>query len=420
MRAPRDRRSASLSLALLLWLNASASMAQTALQDGIKLYNAKQYRQSLGRLSTALAESNSPTVLYYAALCYSQLGDKEHAKQYYELLRSNFPGSPESELAKEGLRLLEAPPPTVNVTAPPSASSAASDKVPPALPSAEASNTDVSKFVADYPMSDAEWKSLPGEAKIPFQRGTSSHLFVNGTVNGRPMRMMFDTGASTCVFYKKDIEAAGVKVDSKGPKLKIGGVGGSTTSQVMMADLEIGSIKRHIPIVVSDTPFGFSLVGQTFFKEFKYNIDNGSGFIQLIKKPRPTLGAAGRVFESTDVVKVPFENVGSNMQVNVKINGKSVPMIFDTGAYAVTMPLLLAPSLGLNLTNAERVMSYGVGGGVGGFKVYADRIELGPIVKTHVPIILNNSLTPSLLGQPFFADRKFTIDNENHTINFVH
>jgi clan AA aspartic protease (TIGR02281 family) len=126
-------------------------------------------------------------------------------------------------------------------------------------------------------------------------------------------------------------------------------------------------------------------------------------------------------YESTDVVKIPFQPQGNDLMVQVKINGHPTAMYFDTGAQTISLSYFTAAALGIRIpSDAQPVVSGGVGGRVGGVRVYVDRIELGPLIKTNVPVTLLMGVSPPLLGQPFFSDRKFTIDNDNHTINFAH
>jgi len=426
--------------AIVLALAVSPVYADGEFDKGVALYKKQDYRGALSMFSQALASGNSPTVLYYAALCYQQLGDMTHAKSCYKLVCDNFGATPEAKLAAQGLKLLEkAPqsglPPAATAGAAAAGNAAAgaakagtiaggTKNGTPApdtqsLPGATAGGDQVDKFLTEYKLSDEEWEHLPEQTKIPFQRATSNHPFVNAIVNGRPMRMMFDTGASICMFDRRTMDAAGIKIDKNAPHTRIGGVAGSTDAQVMMADIELGDFERRVPAVVSESPLGVSLLGQSFFKDFKYDIDVSTGFIQLTKKPRP--GMKFHVYESTDVVRIPFQPHGNDMMVQVKINGRPTAMYFDTGAQSISLSYFMAASLGIQVPNdAQQVVSGGIGGRIGGVKFYVDRIELGPIIKTHVPVTLLMGITPPLLGQPFFSDRKFTIDNENHTINFAH
>jgi clan AA aspartic protease (TIGR02281 family) len=410
--------------AVLLIMAANAALAEAGpLERGIQLYQKRDFRGALGQFSAALASDNSPTVLYYAALCYQQLGDLPHAKHYFELVCSNYAASKEAALAAQGLKQLESPaiviPPNATVSVATAGTKLSDENAK--MPSATASATDVSKYMSDYKLTDAEWKALPDQVKVPFFRGTSSHLFVNGAINGRSVRMMFDTGAEICVFGKSDIEGAGAKVDLTGPTILLRGVAGLEKSNLTLAQISVGDLKRTIPIVITDHSVGFAVLGQTFFKEFRYNIDNGSGFIEFTKKPRG--GVKARSFESTDLVKIPYSPAGNNMIVEAKINGQKFPMMFDTGAYAICLSILHARALRLQIPeDAQSIVSSGAGGAIPGVRFYLDRLELGPIIKTHVPVVVNMGFTPAtpLLGQPFFADRKFTIDTENHTINFSH
>lgn len=408
-------RIAGLFLAVLVGLSAGTTPAvadgDNGLNSGRTLYERRQYREALKALAPAVEANKEPTSLYYAGLCFQQLGDMTHAMEAYSLIEKYFPGSREAQMARPVLSRhgVRKPAPAVN------ASSAAT-----VLNLSGTADGGVS-FLRNYSMSDAEWKTLPDEVKVPFKRSASSHLFVSGTVNGRPIEMMFDTGAEQCHFHKALLENAGVKVEPIGPKIPIQGVGGISYSQAMMADIGVGDLHRKIPILVDDVSAGMPIIGETFFKEFRYDIDNGGGFIKFAKKPRA--GMTTHSFEPIDVIAVPYEPLGDNMIVQAKVNGVPYRMIFDTGSFAICFSALQAAELGIRIPSDARMMvTSGAGGRVMAYTFNLPRLELGPICKTNIPIVVNQADTPvlPLLGQPFYKDRRFTVDTEKHLIKFVH
>lgn len=430
--------SLAVSAALLVFLSlASVPGAQSidaTFQKAVDEYNKKNYKAAAPLFQqVATTHPDSATPLYYQGLCFQQLGQMGQAKYYYQKLTSDFPSSPEARLAGPVLSSLTGSAggtPARAGTSPASAVSglmvgiSRSTAVPVSklttslLPKNPSTAIALSKMLT---LTDEEWKALPDETKVPFTRGTSSHLFLDGYVNGRRMHMMFDTGAENCHFGKGDLAGAGVKFEEGGPQIPVGGVGGTIVCSMMMADVAIGDIKRHIPILVEDASIGFPIVGETFFKEFRYEIDNSQGFIRFIKKPRA--GSGSHVYESTDVTKIPFRNAGNNMVVDVKVNGNTIPMFFDTGASSIVLNAMHAMQLGIKIPQDAQVVGVsGAGGTVRGYMFRVERMELGSICKTNVPIIVNDAMTPPLplLGQPFYKDRRFTIDNDNHVINFSH
>src|SRR5262249_48160884 len=147
-------------------------------------------------------------------------------------------------------------------------------------------------------------------------------------------------------------------------------------------------------------------------------IDNQAGLIAFSKK------GAGVVDRDTplDSVAVPFTKAGNSMVVDVEVNGQPYPFYFDTGASGNVMSMIDAKRLGIAIgEDAEMVVSRGVGGTMPGFNIKLERMRLGPILKTNVPVtVLMLGPDRPLLGQTFFGDRQFTIDNDKGVIRFFH
>lgn len=405
-------------LIIIIMLSApqkAAAGSDPEFESAVKLFNQKQYSAAIPILAKIIDRPKAgPTPVYYAGLCYQNLGNVTMARQCYQVLADQFPASPEAHLSKDVLARLQTNGSSPSRRPPLRVSAAAA--VPAPLDARGATT-----FMREFAMNDAEWKSLPDEAKVPFHRSTSSHLFVNGSINGRAMQMMFDTGAEQCHFSQKQLEALGIKIGDSGARIPVQGVGGMSYSRMIVADITVGELRRRIPVLVDEESVGMPIVGETFFKEFRYDIDNSGGFIRFSKKSRG--GVASKAYEATDVIAIPYSNVGDNMVVTAKINGRNFPMIFDTGSYAICFSYGQAMALGLQIpSDARHVVTSGAGGAVGAYEFNIDRIELGPLIKTGVKIIVNQSNTPvmPLLGQPFYSDRRFTVDTEKHLIKFVH
>jgi clan AA aspartic protease (TIGR02281 family) len=417
-------------LACLALAKPAPAVDDPELNRAIALYNAKQYNAAIPVLQKILLRPSdpSPTPVYYAGLCYHQLGNISMAQRCYKLLVDDFPGTPEAQRARGALAQMKPHGGTGSTSHLNSTTIAAPGAAPPGA--SENSHSDAeayvgrqspTQFMRNFTMSDQEWLRTPDEVKVPFKRHTSSHLYVNGRVNNRPIEMMFDTGAEQCHFSKRQMDQLGIKADPNSPRIPVQGVGGQMWTSMVMADVSIGDLTRRIPILIDEGDVGMPIVGETFFKEFRYDVDNQGGFIRFTKKPRA--GMTARSFESTDVVAVPYKEMGDNMVVVAKVNGQQCPMIFDTGSFAICFSMLHARDLGIRIpSDAQMMITQGAGGKVGSYVFRTDRIELGPIIKTNVEIVVNNSTTPilPLLGQPFYKDRRFSIDPDKHLIKFAH
>jgi clan AA aspartic protease (TIGR02281 family) len=408
------------ALALVVFLTAGWTLCANAEDDinfrkAVILYNRKQYSEAIPFLQKSLAApAPSPTAVYYAGLCYQQTGNLTMAQKCYQVLSDDFAGSPEAKLAMPVLLRMKAP-------TPPPAGSAALTPRRESSPIPPMGAGQIASYLRSYGMSDKEWASLPEETKVPFKRSVSSHLFLDGTVNGHSIQMMFDTGAEQCHFSRAQLEQYGVKADANAPRVAVSGVGGQAYCTVMLADIGIGEMHRKIPILVDDVDIGMPIIGETFFKEFRYDIDNGSGFMRFVKKPRA--GMTSHSYESTDVIAIPYGKMGDNMIVKAKVNGMECPMIFDTGSFSICFNAVDAARLRIRIpSDARAMMTSGAGGMVPAYQFPIDRIELGGLIKTNVTVVVNQADTPMLplLGQPFYQDRHFTVDTEKHLIKFAH
>jgi predicted aspartyl protease len=393
-------RAAALALTVCLCA-AGRSLADGAFEAGVKLYNQKAYRAALSHFESCLgADGNQATAVYYQGLCYQQLGDFARAKQIYRAVCRQYGGTPEARMAGAFLKRVD-----------PEFSRQA-----PSMTDVAVTAETAAKSVRSTPVGDAEWKSLPSEAKIPFRRSTGRHLYVDAEVNGRPMKVIFDTGAEVCLFGSSHLTQAGLTAAPNGPAVTVAGVGGTAQARTTVVTVRVGPIRRTIPVLVQDNLPTPPLLGQTFFQGFQYRIDNQAGFIAFRKR-----SPSGPDKDTPlDSVAVPFIRAGNNLVVQVEVNGQPYPMFFDTGAASIVMSLIDAKRLNLPIPeDAEVVLSRGVGGAMPGFRINVSRMQLGPVLKTSVPVtVLLVGPAKPLLGQPFFGDRQFTIDNENQVIRF--
>lgn len=393
-----------------------SAYADSALNDGIALYNKREYKKAVEALTkSAAANPQLPTPLYYQALSYYQLGDPQKAKALYSTIVRKFPTSDEAKFAATYLQRVD--PKYVNTVGAPPVSRAATSSTT----TAAASSTplgDMTSFDAANATTE-DLSKLPDTGSVPFSRGSGGHLMVDTQINGRTIKMMFDTGASTCLIGKNQLEAVGVMDNViKGQRTRMGGVGNTVNSAApMIVDLKVGGIQRHMPIMVQDHFDLPPLLGQTFYNGYQYDIDNQSGVIRFTKK------GSSRNSVGYDSIEVPFQTVGNNLVVIAEINGHNCPMYFDTGAAINLFDMRTFLSMGLSIpADASMTMVGGVGGYVPGYLFNISSMRLGGIQKNNLPVTVVQSGGPPLplLGQPFLRDRRFTIDNDKKVIRFSH
>lgn len=121
-----------------------------------------------------------------------------------------------------------------------------------------------------------------GTKAVPFTRSRGGSLYVDALVNGKPYKMIFDTGAHSTVFTLGDFKSMGLSLPADAEEGQVNGIGGSSRAwHFNLRSLKVGPLAaENVPISVSDSPeAGHPLLGQTFFGNLKYAIDNEKNVI---------------------------------------------------------------------------------------------------------------------------------------------
>lgn len=123
------------------------------------------------------------------------------------------------------------------------------------------------RVVSEMSPSTAIIDSANGTAS--FRRGMDGHFIVASSVNGTPMRLLFDTGASAVVLSYEDAQRAGIDVASLRFSLPVTTANGTGRAAVITLDrMEIGGIaRRNIRTFVADKgALQGSLLGVSFLE----------------------------------------------------------------------------------------------------------------------------------------------------------
>ena len=141
---------------------------------------------------------------------------------------------------------------------------AASDT--PAAQARPAKQPDVSRIIIHRPKGDVVEPANYGRGLV-VTRGMGGHFLLRGTVNGHPVRFMFDTGASSVVLTHKDAIAAGVPVDRLRFELPVMTANGiSRVAPLIIRDMRVGTITlANVPAMVAPPGrLDVSLLGNSF------------------------------------------------------------------------------------------------------------------------------------------------------------
>lgn len=358
------------------------ALAANLFTEGVSAFGEKNYALALTKLALYLKTNpRDANAHYYLASTYHHLNRIEEAKRQYTYILTAFPGTQASSYSAEGLTRL----------------SAAALKTPAAT--AVVTNT----------------YQDPDEDRVPLRRGPGGHLIVRAQVNGKPLEMLFDTGASTTCVTLDAWRRLGNQVPTGGATDFVHGVGGKVGVWKRDAEFALGKFKRNLTVTILPEMMGENgLVGQNFFQDLQYNLSGNADYIHIFAKGSQT---ASRSIPM-NTIDIPFTKVGNNLMVDVLINGKPCQMFFDTGASGVLVDSMTAAMLNLHPTGEYMV---GQMGGVGAkSSVYyfnVESIALGDVVKRNIRIGVGGAGV-CLLGQDFFKDRRYVIDNEKQCIRF--
>lgn len=390
--------SAAALLCSLLLAAALPGHSATGSQQGVALYKQGKYAEAV-KVFEAISRNPAadPNSLYYYALTLHQLGNFDKAKSAYQRVVREYPGSPAGIMAGQAISSFA----TGGRSSPGDGGTAGG--------TAESG------------------ENLPEQARVYFTPGHSGQIIVDGYVNNRQIKMLFDTGAETCVFGKNHLKELGIPAPTGMATSKMKGLGdiGLVETWSISATVKVGIIeRRNFPITIQEHMEGEPLLGQTFFKDFTYTIDKGSNAIQFNRKRRtPAVSySRGSSGSSTDRNSIPFFRVGNALMVTGFVNGKPMKMIFDTGADQTVFAFADIKNLGIAIPDdAQEVVQSGVAGDTTGVMFKIQRMTVGPIDRTNfnVSVLQGFEAGHPLIGRSFLGEWQYTIDNDAKVINFL-
>lgn len=128
--------------------------------------------------------------------------------------------------------------------------------------------------------------SNTSQGGVPFKRERGGGILVSVEVNGRPIEMLFDTGAQSCLFSRRDINRLGITVPADAETEVTHGVGGAMPGlKFPVSRMRCGPIdKTNVPITVVEQNFGEPLLGQAFFHDYQYTIDDQNNVIRFLRR----------------------------------------------------------------------------------------------------------------------------------------
>lgn len=368
-------------------------------QQGVLQFKQGAFAQACN--SFALASKNSPAdsnAAYYYALSLQYCKRFAEAKSAYSTVISRFPGTAAASLSLTALNGFQG----------------GSQYRSTQTVGQPSSSSDGSR--------DPSLDTFPDECYVPFEN-VGNTLYINASINRRPIKMIFDTGAEFCAFGNNHLADLGIPAPTGRPAGQCKGVGLLAAQNYwdVPVDITVGAMTRRNFIINSQQRMdGEPLLGQTFFQDFRYTIDNGARTIHFVRKNKAGLYRGNN--NARDTNAVPFRRVGNEMVVDVYINGRRTSMIFDTGASVTSLSMQQLKEVGLTVpADAQDGIVNGVSGPSPAKIFNVQRMQCGPIdmrdVQVYLPASERNG--PGLLGQTFYQSWQYTIDYDGSVINFL-
>ncbi|MDP3899335.1 MAG: TIGR02281 family clan AA aspartic protease [Mesorhizobium sp.] len=117
------------------------------------------------------------------------------------------------------------------------------------------------------PGSPISMTASDGRVSVLIEKRPNGHFETRATINGRPVDVLVDTGATTTVLSASDATAAGFDVSTLAFNVPISTANGTTRAARIVADeIGIGQIfrNRQTVLVASPGQLGQSLLGMSF------------------------------------------------------------------------------------------------------------------------------------------------------------
>jgi predicted aspartyl protease len=422
------KQTISLALAACLILGGPCRAGNSEFGAGVSAYGAKDYNGALNHFENAIKlNPYDCNAIYYKAVVLTQLGKGDQAQIQYAILIKNFSTTPAAKNAEAALAIIN--PRYLRQLKPQSATPAPASAASTVQPPSSAGESEQSMRNADTDVA-----SLPKQSRIYFERD-GKNLSIDASINGRPIKMLFDSGAENVALGKNHLAQLGIRPPETAPVGHAYGVGDSGAQQIwaMRVTLKVGDIERkNFPISVQEDMPTKPLLGQTFFKAFQVEVDNGAKTITFIKKE------GNATASERDPNVIPFSREGNEIVVQVEVNGKTVPMYLDTGAEQIYFTAEQARSAGLEIPDdAQAGMTQGIAGKTAVKSFVVPRMKCGPIIKNDVMVVVaqpsaesdsdaastsghtkgrKEGLRHPLLGQEFFGDFRITVDSQANVI----
>ena len=231
---------------------------------------------------------------------------------------------------------------------------------------------------------------------------------VAGQINGKPVNMLLDTGASRT--YIMRAEADRQNMNPERIRQQTQGIGGlSSVFLVKVKEFGIGDARAanlRFPVLETMDKSGIAaLVGADFLMQYDVELDLAKDRVKLFRADG--CQDKGLAYWDSHAMSVPMTMIdgGSSPLVQVKINGMTMSALIDSGASRTVVNLSAARQLGFAI-DAPGVQSGGKAAGIGADKkdtwnMTFDSFAIGDEVIRHPRIGVLDDTSMSMGRIPF-------------------
>ncbi|WP_298931394.1 TIGR02281 family clan AA aspartic protease [uncultured Ramlibacter sp.] len=129
--------------------------------------------------------------------------------------------------------------------------------------------------VGDAPASVDGGAGAPRGNKIVLTAGSNGHFLAQGTINGRAVQFMVDTGASVIGLGASEAERLGINYKAGQPVRMSTANGIAQGWRVKLNSVRIGDVEVfEVDAVVGQASMGYVLLGNSFLTRFQMKRDN--------------------------------------------------------------------------------------------------------------------------------------------------
>lgn len=271
-----------------------------------------------------------------------------------------------------------------------------------------------------------------------------NQLLTRGSINGEPARILIDTGSVFSVIWRPAVQRLGLRVMTGSGRVRLYGVGGeSRLDAAFVRQLQVAqfSANNRRFSVTGDLPASMDFIlGEDLLARNSMEFDMRHHVVRMMKATECTVAELpywAKTYSMADLIASPRN--AQAIRVNVRLNGRTVRAMIDSGSSVSILSKSVADSVGLPYVSTfgeltgigprslqtwlADVQSFAVGDEtishtqlrVAQMSKYQTREQIG----SRIPVAIPNE-PDMLLGLDFLQAHRILIDNSTGKMVFTY